>query len=191
MRALSWVQRWNWRLAAAALSAVAILHILATFAAPELATASAYDRIAVSLPLNTMQILPPVTPAAQVLPFLAPDARYALCRFDTTNGSVALKATLPGPGWTLALYSATGENFYTGIAPPGRRLDVSLKLIPSDDRFAGLTPEARGQTKKQDVTLSVAAQTGLAVVRAPDQGAAYAARNLAELRRATCAFRAQ
>jgi uncharacterized membrane protein len=174
---------------AAALFAVGILHIVVTLAAPELVISPAYDRLAQALPVNQMQILPPVTPAAQPLPFIAPDARYALCRFDATDGAVAITASLPGPGWMLALYSAEGENFFASVAQPGRQTDVSLLLIPSDERFTGLTPEARGQSPSPETTLTVPAQRGLAVVRAPNQGQAYNDRNLAQLKRAHCAFR--
>jgi uncharacterized membrane protein len=142
------------------------------------------------MPLNAMQILPPVTPSSQRLPFMAPDARYALCRFDTKDGAVSLTATLPGPGWIVALYSTAGDNFFTSVAQPGRRTDVSLLLVPSDDRFRGLTPEAKGASARpEEPVLTVPAQTGVALVRAPEQGQAYRARNLAELKRARCAFR--
>lgn len=186
---LARLKRANWRLIAAAFFAVCILHIVATLAAPELATSSAYDRLAQDLPLNKMQVVPPVAPKTQLLPFLSPDARYALCRFDTLDGSVALTANLPGPGWTLALYSTEGENFYVSVAQPGRRTEISLLLVPSDERVTGLAAHAPADAPQQDATLTVAAQKGLAVLRAPDQGLAYRARNLAQLKRARCAFR--
>jgi uncharacterized membrane protein len=188
---LAVLPRINLRLVAAAFCAVAILHIIATLVAPELAPSRAYELVSRDLPLNTMQVLPTVTPSSQRLPFMAPDARYAMCRFDTKNGSVALTATLPGPGWILALYSTAGDNFFTSIAQPGRRTDVSLLLVPSDDRFHGLTPAAAGTASGQEPSmLTVPAQSGVAIVRAPEQGQAYRARNLAELKRARCAFRA-
>jgi uncharacterized membrane protein len=187
---LDMLPRINLRLAAAAFCAVAILHIVATLAAPELAPSRAYEMISQELPLNTMQILPAVTPSTQRLPFMAPDARYALCRFDTKDGAVSLTATLPGPGWVVALYSTAGDNFFTSVAQPGRRSEVSLLLVPSDERFKGLTPEAKGATSgPEDPMLTVPAQTGVAVIRAPEQGQAYRSRNLAELKRARCAFR--
>jgi uncharacterized membrane protein len=179
----------NWRIIAAAFFAIAILHILATLVAPELTTSSGYDRLSRGLPVNKMQVLPPVAPGAQPLPFMSPDARYALCRFDTTDGSVAVTAVLPGPGWTLALYSTEGENFYTSVAQPGRRTNVSLLLVPTDDRFIALAPQARGEPAQADSTLAVPAQKGVVVLRAPDQGLSYRARNLAELKRARCAYR--
>lgn len=178
----------NWRLIAAALFAVGILHILATLAAPELAVSRAYDRMAAGLPVNSMTLLPPITPNTQPLPFLSPDARYALCRFDTSDGAVALTASLPGPGWILALYSPEGDNFFASVAQPGRRTEVSLLLVPAADQSL-LAPLSIDASKSGDSSLTVAAQKGLAVLRAPDQGQAYSARNLAELKRARCGFR--
>lgn len=187
---LDMLPRINLRPVAAAFCAVAILHIVATLAAPELAPSRAYELLSRELPLNSMQIMPPVTPSAQRLPFMAPDARYALCRFDTKDGAVSLTATLPGPGWVVALYSTEGDNFFTSVAQPGRRTEVSLLLVPSDERFRGLTPEAKGATSgPEQPMLTVPAQTGVALIRAPEQGQAYRARNLAELKRARCAFR--
>ncbi len=83
------------------------------------------------LPINNMQILPPVSPEAQPLPFMGTDARYAVCRFDTEEGAVALNATLPGPGWILALYSPEGDNFVLvgGAAwSPPRRVAAARPL---------------------------------------------------------------
>ena len=189
MWALAKLRSTNWQLVGLAFFAVGILHIVATLVAPSLVISPAYDQLAQDLPLNRMQVLPPVTPSTQPLPFLAPDARYALCRFDTTDGAVTITARLPGPGWMLALYTAEGENFFSSVARPGPAIDVSLMLVPSEDRFLGLTPEARSNFEATDKTLTVGAQKGLAILRAPNQGAAYEARNLAELSRARCAFR--
>jgi uncharacterized membrane protein len=178
----------NWRLVAAALFAIGILHIVATLAAPEFAATTAYDQLVEDLPLNTMHVLPPVSPATQRLPFMSPDARYAICRFDSTDGAVSLTASLPGPGWVLALYSPEGDNFFASVAQPGRRTDISLLLVPSEDRI-GAAPEARKAAAQEESVLAIAAQAGVALLRAPDQGQAYATRNLAELGRSRCAFR--
>ena len=85
MRLLSLLRRIELRAVLAALVAVAILHILATLAAPHFASAPAVARLAEALPLNSMKVLPPVGRSSQPVPYLAPDARYAMCRFDTTK----------------------------------------------------------------------------------------------------------
>ncbi len=179
----------NWRLAATAFFAIIILHILATFAAPQLVRSTAYSRLASSLPLNQMVVLPPITPDTQPLALMAPDARYAACRFDTSRGPVQLTASLPSPGWTLALYLKDGANFYTAVAESGRRVDVSLLLVSGGEQFPGLSPEARGERSREDATLKVPAKNGIAVLRGPEAGAAYRSRVDNELRRASCSVR--
>ena len=193
MKFLSAAKRINWRLVAAAFFAVGILHILATLSTPSLTPSTGYERLATDLPVNAMQILPPVTPEAQPLPFMGTDARYAACRFDTADGAVALSATLPGPGWILALYSPEGDNFFSSVAQPGRRRDVSLLLVPFDERFRGeagdSTPASSPVVDSQNPTLTVPARRGIAIIRAPEQGDAYRQRNLAELKRARCTYK--
>lgn len=186
MIGLDWLKRFNWRLVGATFCAASILHIMATLAAPSMVTVAPFDRLARKLPLNTMQILPPVTSNAQPLPFLAPDARYAMCRFDSTAGEILISAVLPAPGWTLSLHSKEGENFYTAVAQPGRSTDVSLILIPTDERFTGLTPEATGKQGQESRSLTLVAPEGIAIVRAPDTGHAFRAISEAELARARC-----
>lgn len=190
----------NVPMVAAALFASAILHILATFATPVLTPSSAYDRLARTLPVNTMQLLPEVAPGAQPLPFLSPDARYAVCHFDTSDGAVMLTAVLPEPGWALQLYTPEGEAFFTSVGMPARRTDVSLLIVPGDDvwrlgaRPTGLATGLMGRGSAtvavaQDATLTIPANEGVAVLRAPDQGEAFRNRALAELGRARCSAR--
>ncbi|MDQ8697263.1 hypothetical protein [Hyphomicrobium sp. LHD-15] len=179
----------NVPLVAAALFASAILHILATLATPLLTPTSGYGRLAGDLPQNSMQILAPVTPDAQPLPFLAPDARYAICRFDTTNGVVDLSAVLPEPGWALSLFSPSGDNFFNSVAGPGRRPEVSLLLVPGEDAWRTGGQINTNVAAIRDSTLSITANEGIAVIRAPDRGEAYRARAMADLKRARCQYR--
>lgn len=176
----------NWRFLGAAFCAAAILHIALTLAAPEIAAAPPYSRLREILPSNKMIVLPPITADTQPLPFMAPDARYAMCRFDSTKGPVAISANLPGPGWTLSLHSKEGENFYSAVAQPGRTTTVSLVLIPTDERFTGLTPEAKGRVSTAETSLTLVAPNGIAILRAPDTGQSFRAVNEAELARARC-----
>jgi uncharacterized membrane protein len=179
----------NIPLAAAALFAAAILHILATLATPHLIPTSGYGRLAGNLPENTMQILPAVTPDAQPLPFFSPDASYAICRFDTRDGAVSLSAFLPEPGWILSLFSPAGDNFFTSVASPEQRPEVSILLVPGDDTWRGAAAPPTNVAVTQESTLTIPANEGIAVIRAPDRGEAYRARAMAELRRATCRYR--
>jgi uncharacterized membrane protein len=183
---LAQLRRIDVRLIIAAMFAIAVLHIATVFTAPSLAISSAWDRLAPALKANTMVVFPPVTPDAQPLPYLAPDSRIAMCLFDTRQSPVALTASLPAPGWTLTLYDKNGLAIYTAAGRPDRPTAVSLLLVPDDDRFMGLTPEAQGQRSPRQNQLRVQALRGLAVLRAPDAGYAYRALNEAELSAATC-----
>lgn len=169
-----------------ALMAAAALHIIVTLAAPMMTGASAYTRLSAQLPLHVMKVLPPLSPENQPLPFLGADARYAMCRFDTAKGVVAVSARLPEAGWTLSVFSSSGDNVYVAAGDAGQTPEIALLLVPSDDRFMGLTPEAGGSAAGQQGALKLAARKGLIVVRAPDRGVAYRRAAEAELARATC-----
>lgn len=174
------------RLILAAVFAIVILHVCATIAAPSMALWSAHQRLAPALKPNAMVVLPAITPESQPLPYLAPDVRIAVCKFDTSRGKVAVRAALPGPGWSLSLYDPDGIATFTAVGRADRRIDVSLVLAPDDDRFLGLSPEAQGRRSLRQRQLQVQARSGLAVLRGPDAGYAYRALTEAELKRASC-----
>ena len=164
----------------------AILHIVATLIAPRIAGSTPFAKLTPVAPLHKFLVLPPVTPQNQPLAFMAPDVRYAMCRYNTAQGPVSVSVRLPGRGWALALYSPEGDNFYTALGQDGQPTDISLQLTPVADRFLGLTPEARGKASEATATLDIATGTGLIVVRAPDLGIAYRADTEATLLRASC-----
>lgn len=177
----------NWQLILAAPVAAGILHICATLAAPYLTADSAYSRLAPALPVNRMQVLAEITPGSEPLPFLSPDARYALCRFDTSAGPVTVTATLPpDPGWMLAVMSPQGDNIYVTASTPGRITPITLALVPSEEHFLGVTPEARGIARDAEPPVALAAQRGIVVVRAPDRGFSYRRDTNASLSTARC-----
>jgi uncharacterized membrane protein len=183
---LARLTRIDLRLVLAACFAIVVLHIVTVFTAPSLALSSAWDRLTPALKPNTMVVFPPVSPEAQPLPYLAPDTRIAVCLYDTRHGQVALTAALPAPGWSLTLYDKSGLAIYTATGRPDRATTVSLLLVPDDDRFTGLSPEARGLRSPRQNQLRVQALRGLAVLRAPDSGYAYRTRTEAELSQASC-----
>jgi len=177
----------NWQLILAAPIAAGILHICATLAAPYLTAASAYSRLAPALPVNKIQVLRPLAPGAEPLPFLPADARYAMCRFDTSAGPVTVTATLPpDPGWMLAVITRQGDNVYAAASTPGRATPITLVLVPSEEYFLGVTPEARGIARNMEPPVPIAATRGIVVVRGPDMGLSYRTQVEAVLKRARC-----
>ena len=176
----------KWRLIVSALIAVGILHILATLATPSLTGASAFSKLKPALPANKMVLLAPLQPDRQPLPFLSADVRYAFCRYDTSRGPVAVKASLPDAGWSLSLYSPEGDNFYVATGAQGQQTDLSIMLVTSDERFMGLTPEARGLPADRQATVQTRSRQGLVVLRAPDKGRAYRTEVETVMKSASC-----
>jgi uncharacterized membrane protein len=175
------------RIILAACLTAAILHIVATLAAPRLVGSTPFAKLSPIAPLHKFEVLPPVSPQSQPLMFMSPDVRYAICRYDTSKGPVNVSVRLPGRGWSLNVYTPEGDNFYTALGQEGQTSDIALQLTPIADRFLGLTPEARGKVAEATSTLSLATGRGMVIVRAPDQGLAYRAETEAVLKRATCA----
>lgn len=177
----------HWRFIFAALIAAAILHICATMAAPYLTGESAYSRLAPALPINKVRILDPVAPGAEPLPFFAPDARYAVCRFDTGKGPVSVAATLPADvGWTITVHAPNGNNLYAAASNPNQATPILLMLIPSSEQFLGVTPEARGIARSTQPPQAISAQQGIVIVRGPQKGLAYTHVVAAQLKKLAC-----
>jgi uncharacterized membrane protein len=175
----------NTRVIIAALITGALLHILVTLAAARGGSRVAVDRLGErAAALNTMQVMPAVTAQSQVLPFQSADIRYAICRFDAHDGPITVRASLPGPGWTFALFAANGDNFYTVSGQSGRRIDLSLLLLPSGDEFVPVPRDSLGTQGRLSIQLP--GYTGLMVLQAASQGLAYRAETEAELQRAQC-----
>ncbi len=167
-----------------------VVHILSTFAGMNDRSTSAYKRLAGDLPANKMMVLPRVEPGRQPLPFMSSDARYAICHFDTTAGPVTVDALLPDHGWSLGVYRPDGSSAYFAAAPRGRLTTIDLTIVPADDRFLGLTPEAKGKINTGAPPLTVIAKEGLIIVRAPDKGLAYQAESEQDLAKSACAPKA-
>ncbi len=167
----------------------AVLHIVTTFAIPALSSSwfrwSAFDRIKAQLETNAMKIWPLDPTGAMPLPFLSPDMRYAFCRFDITSGPVTVSATLPEAGWSLALYTPSGDNFYAVPGQDGRIVETVFNIIPASDRLLIPVPgQRRADVDAAQVTSG--SREGLVVVRGPNKGAASGPAVEAALRRARC-----
>lgn len=177
------LRSFDWRLLVIFFLVAGIVHLAATFLAVNDTRASAYTRLALAFPKNKMTIADAVAPRHQPLPFLAPDARYAFCPFETDNGTMRIKALLPDLGWTIGVYAPDGTNLYFAAASADRETTIDLSIIPSDDRFFGLPTTGPANIDPQQ---TITAAKGLVVVRAPDKGEPYHADELAALTKATC-----
>ena len=163
-----------------------VIHIVTIFAIPMLGTGSAFEHLRWQLTPNKMQQMTvDPTSATKLPPFLSPDMRYAFCRYDITSGPVAVAAVLPDVGWSLALYTPQGDNFYATPGQEGRPVEVEFLLIPASDRLINLTPGVR-RADVNATQVTSPQREGLIVIRAPNKGAAFQAGTQAALNRATC-----
>lgn len=178
------LQRFDWRLLMIFFLVAGIVHLVATFLAVNDTRGSAYTRLAKDFPKNKMTIAGAVTPRHQYLPFLAPDAHYAFCPFETVDGTMLVHALLPDLGWTIGVYAPDGTNLYFAAASADRETTIDLSIAPSDDRFFGL-PDTNA-TANLDPAQIISAAKGLVVVRAPDKGDPYRADELSTLAKASC-----
>jgi uncharacterized membrane protein len=178
---LGWI---SWRTFTAAVLLGGILHICAVFAASQSATGQAYELLREGLPRNRMMVLQQQAPGKQILPWLAPDMLYAMCRYDLSEGPVAVAATVLAPGWALSLHSPMGTNFYVLPGQAQRHLDVSFVITPSGPDAAPL-PIRRESS--DDTQVASPTSEGLVVLRAPLRGLAWTAEAEAALQAASCA----
>jgi len=180
---MKFLRGFDWRLLMIFLLVAGIVHLAVTFLAVNDTRASAYARLAHAYAKNKMTIADVVSPQHQPLPFLAPDARYAFCPFETAKGTLRVQAVLPDLGWTVGVYAPDGTNLYFAAASSDRETTIDLSIVPSDDRFMGLPSTTAANIDPQQ---TIAAGKGLIVVRAPDRGEPYRADELAALSKASC-----
>lgn len=167
------------------LVAAGIVHILATFATPELLRPHAYDRIAEHLPANSLVVFGQPGPDSQLIPYQEPDMGFAICHYDVGDGPVGAQVELPGSGWTLALYAPDGANFYVLPGRDQRITTINAVLLPAGDEVA-LPPVIQRPRAAAPTYIQVPARTGLLVVRGPVRGESYRAEVEAALSRASC-----
>jgi uncharacterized membrane protein len=180
-----WLSEVSWRTVIGALLLGGIIHITATMAVPLVSSSHALARLRDALPANRMVLLPPATPGNQPLPFLTPDALYAMCRYDVTVDSLMVAAMMPHAGWTLSLHTPQGDNYFVMPAQETRRAEVSLVVVPAAERLGEFVATPR-RVNAQMTQVASPSWEGLVVVRAPLQGLAWRAETEAALRRATC-----
>lgn len=171
-----------WRSALVLLICTAIAHIAFSFVMPYVFATSAFAKLR-HVPLNTFVILPPARFGEQVLPFQAPDVRYALCRFDVTAGPLISTARLPEAGWTYSVYTSQGEAVYAFAAQ--QFTDIAIAILPPGERFVDVV-SAAPSTDSGLTQIHLPTQQGIIVLRAPLRGRSYAAEIERDLTSAQC-----
>jgi uncharacterized membrane protein len=186
MKLFRWLKALGWHTFVTAIVLAIVVHILVVLLLPEVSQSSAYRRLAKTLPINKIKILPPVGPDSQPLPFMSPDMRYAACRFDLSAGPVAVTANVIDASWILALYSVDGANVSTISGATFQSGRVSFVLVPDGDRLYGGVLGGSGTAIARSTKVKFPNNLGLLIISVPHQGTAYAASNDAALRQANC-----
>ena len=163
----------------------AIIHLTTILALPYLAEHKAWDRIGDSYQLNTMTVLPTITPDAQPLPFMAPDIRYAICKYNVKDRPLIVRASLLNEMWSIAIFNRQGENIYTvsGDNLRSRNVDIKISLAANDILKLGFRANA---PIEQGIPVKVDDAEGLVMVRAPLISVAYVEQANTHLRTARC-----
>ncbi|HSD92850.1 MAG TPA: DUF1254 domain-containing protein [Methyloceanibacter sp.] len=167
------------------LALAGLIHIVAVLMLPSLAPRNAQARLAALGPANTMIELPAASPGRQVMPMMAPDVRYAFCRFDLTNGPVRLKAAVPDELWLIALYTPEGENFYSVVGADMKRPAIDLIVVASDQTVEEAGVDAP-EWSDDVIVVNAPVAEGIALIRAPLAGPSRASQAERALRATSC-----
>jgi uncharacterized membrane protein len=146
-----------------------LIHVVAVLTLPMLAPRDAQARLAALGPANTMIQLPVAAPGRQVMPMMAPDVRYAVCRYDLSEGPVRLRARIADGLWLIAFYTPLGENFYAVSGADMKRSEVDLIIATTDQTVAEVGVDST-EAFDNVVVVSSPVVEGIALIRAPLAG---------------------
>jgi uncharacterized membrane protein len=163
----------------------AFIHVVVIIALPTLAPKTAWDRLVPLGPANTIVALPPAAPGHEVFPMMAPDIRYAFCRFDLSHGPVRLQAEVQSDLWMIAIYTPDGDNFYTVSGADTMRSKLTLVIATQDQNVVEAGADAPEDADQVAVVRSPT-RTGIALIRAPLPGPSLGAQAEAALKRSQC-----
>jgi len=152
-----------------------LIHIVAVLTLPMLAPKNAHARLAALGPANTMIELPAAAPGRQALPMMAPDVRYAFCRFDLSDGPVRLNATVADELWLIGLYTPEGENFYSVGGADMKRSEIDLVIATTDQTVEEASADAP-ESSDDVIVVNSPVTEGIALIRAPLAGPSRASR---------------
>jgi uncharacterized membrane protein len=150
-----------------------LIHIVAVLLLPSLAPRNAQARLAALGPANTMIEIPAANPGRQAMPMMAPDIRYAFCRFDLSNGPVRLKAVIPDELWLIALYTPEGDNFYSVVGADMKRTQIDIVISTADQTVEEASVDAP-EAFDDVIVVNSPVSEGIALIRAPLAGPGHA-----------------
>ncbi len=167
-----------------------LIHFFSILTMPFIAPANAWSRLKNSIAVNHMTVLPALSEKQKsILPMLASDVHYAVCRYDISNGPVLITAEIPNDLWSVALYTKHGDNFDL-IKGSDLKLNLlRIKLFKKQSN-PGVDEHIRFDNQKTAIkderSIDVLENTGIVVIRAPLADRAFSREALAYLSNATC-----
>jgi len=174
-----------WIAIPSALLLAGIIHVAAVLGMPHLAPSNAWERLAELVGTNEILVLPPATPEQQSLPLMAPDVRYAVCRFDISEGPVRLITPIQEGYWLIAFYTTEGENFYTISGAELKRDKIEFVISTKKEALFEVGASILDDIDDLIVVASPE-RTGIVVVRAPVAAPGYASRTEAAMQEISC-----
>jgi len=175
----------DWRVMLGALLLGGLIHIGIVMSLPLRQGNSTLQRLRTELPVNRAVILPAVSAVKQLVPFLVPDAAYAICRYDVSVDSLRISTALLDQGWMLTLHTASGDNYYV-MPGQAKRTDVTFVIMPGVAALdVGPVPRRFGTSGEVQIPSPTA--EGVVMVRAPYKGIAFRGQTEAALAQTVCA----
>lgn len=174
-----------WIAVPAAILLAGIIHVAAVLGMPRLAPSNAWERLSALSETNEILVLPAATPKHQSLPLMAPDVRYAVCRFDITEGPVRLSTPILEDFWIIAFYTADGQNFYTISGAELKRERIEFVISTQQEAIFEVGASILDDIDDLVVVASPE-RMGIAVIRAPLAGPGHAARTDEAMRKIGC-----
>ncbi len=168
----------------------AAVHISIILFLPHFAQGDAWARLENEAGLNRLVILSGNGRKKAPIAFMAPDVRYAACRYDLSGGPVQLRSPLPNDLWSIAFYSRHGENYYLISGRDVQSQAVNL-LVVFDKTIDNEKPGERnlsgtGNNVLREITVSAPSPQGIVLIRAPVPGSAFASEVSDRLKQAFC-----
>ncbi len=174
-----------WLTSAGALLLAGLIHVLAVLGMPYVAPRSAWERLSALSNTNEMLILPAAVPEHQGLPLMAPDVRYAVCRYDISAGPVRLSTQLLDDFWMIAFYTPEGQNFYTISGGELKRDKIEFVISTQSEAIFEVGASILDDIDDL-VVVAAPSHEGIVVIRAPLSGPSYDARTDEALQHSSC-----
>lgn len=175
----------SWYPVIAALILAGTIHVGAVLSLPYLAPDNGWTRLSALGETNRLVVLPTASPAHQSIPLMAPDVRYAFCRYDLNAGPVRLSTRILDDLWMIAFYTPRGDNFYAISGGDIQRNKVEIIISSQSEQASELDRES-DEDRDHVVVVTVPNKLGLVLIRAPLSGASYDTRTESALRAASC-----